>query len=163
MSQDDAKNFDFNEAERASLVRMDKGKVNIAPPAIAAQWFRLVSVSIGNGTALYPNGDQVQTVEPWYPPDIWEHVPASVANEILERLEKGLPDGRRYSAAPNAGAERAAWVVVQSMATELNEKQAKSIIASWVKNNVIATGDYKDSTRREPAKGVFVKHDKRPG
>ena len=34
-----------------------------------AKWFRLVGVPLGNGNELYPNGDEVQTVEPWTPPE----------------------------------------------------------------------------------------------
>ena len=64
MSADDAALFGVTEAERRSLIRMDSAKVNIAPPATSAKWFRLVGVGLGNGTAEYPHGDEVQTVEP---------------------------------------------------------------------------------------------------
>jgi hypothetical protein len=30
-----------------------------------ATWFRLIGVSLGNGTDMYPNGDSMQVVEPW--------------------------------------------------------------------------------------------------
>ena len=39
--------------------RVDSAKVNIAPPSIEARWFRIVGVPIGNGTDLYPDGDEV--------------------------------------------------------------------------------------------------------
>jgi hypothetical protein len=32
----------------------------------------LVSVPLGNATPQYPNGDHIQTVEPWTPPKTWE-------------------------------------------------------------------------------------------
>ena len=57
------------DAERHLLVRFDSGKVNLCPPAAAARWFKLVGVELGNGTDEYPHGDNVQTVEPWTPPD----------------------------------------------------------------------------------------------
>ena len=72
MSEDEAKQFGLSEDDRRSLIRMDSGKVNIAPPSRAAKWFRLIGVPLGNGNAVYPNGDEVQTVEPWTPPDTWE-------------------------------------------------------------------------------------------
>ena len=54
------------------LIRMDSTKVNIAPPAEAAKWFRLVGGNLGNGNDAYPNVDEAQTVEPWTPPDTWQ-------------------------------------------------------------------------------------------
>jgi hypothetical protein len=48
---------------------MDKGKVNVTPPARKAVWFHLVGVNIGNASDCYPHGDEVQVAEPWFPPD----------------------------------------------------------------------------------------------
>jgi len=73
MSIDERELFDIKEAEARHLVRLDSSKVNIAPPATTARWFRLVGVRLGNGTDDYPtNGDEVQTVERWTPPDMGE-------------------------------------------------------------------------------------------
>jgi RecA-family ATPase len=41
MSEDEAKTFGINPEERAAFVRLDKGKVNLAPPSRTAEWFRI--------------------------------------------------------------------------------------------------------------------------
>jgi RecA-family ATPase len=69
MSEDEAKMFGINDAERRAYIRLDSAKVNIAPGAQKATWFKLLGVRLNNGTDDYPNGDEVQTVEPWSPPD----------------------------------------------------------------------------------------------
>ena len=97
MSAEEAKAFGIPEAERRCYVRMDKGKVNITPPAAHAKWFKLVGVPLGNGTELYPHGDNVQTVEPWTPPDTWADLDADLQNRILDEIDVGLPNGNRYS------------------------------------------------------------------
>jgi RecA-family ATPase len=72
MTSDEASAFSVPEDQRRSYIRMDSAKVNIAPPMTKAKWFKLVGVPLGNATELYPNGDEVQTVETWSPPRTWD-------------------------------------------------------------------------------------------
>jgi hypothetical protein len=44
MSEDEDKAFGIDPEQRQSYVRLDKGKVNLAPPARTAVWFKLVGV-----------------------------------------------------------------------------------------------------------------------
>ena len=74
MTEDEAKAFNISPEDRDLYIRLDSGKVNIARPSRSATWFKLVGVPIGNGNEEYPNGDEVQTVEPWSPPKTWEGV-----------------------------------------------------------------------------------------
>ena len=160
MSPDDAKIFGIKEEERRYYIRMDKGKVNITPPARAATWFKLVGVPLGNANDDYPDGDNVQTVEPWTPPETWAGVDAALQNAILDDIDKGLPDGTRYSHA-NAAKTRAAWRVVQTRIPDKNDKQCREIIQAWINGGVLYEDDCKDS-KGDPAKGLFVEPGKRP-
>ena len=72
MSEEEAKAFGITSEDRRSYLRLDSAKVNLLPAARKAEWFRLVSVDLGNATADYPEGDRVQKVEPWIPPDTWD-------------------------------------------------------------------------------------------
>ena len=87
MSLDEAKAFGItSEEERKSLVRYDNGKVNIVK-AENAKWFRLVDVELGNGTEEYPNGDHVQAIEVWTPPDAFEGLSNFTCNNILNTIQ----------------------------------------------------------------------------
>jgi hypothetical protein len=99
MSPEEAETFGIPDEERRSYVRMDKGKVNIVPPARKAQWFKIVGVRLENATELYPNGDEVQTVEPWTPPAAFDALDTGTCNRILDAIDAGLSDGERYSSA----------------------------------------------------------------
>jgi RecA-family ATPase len=68
MTSEEAQTFGVSEDARRNLIRMDSAKVNIAPPAAHAKWFRLIGIPLGNATEQYPHGDVVQTVEQWCHP-----------------------------------------------------------------------------------------------
>jgi hypothetical protein len=160
MSAEEAQRFDIPEAERRSYVRMDSGKVNIAP-ATEATWFRIVGVPLANGSDLYPAGDTVPTVVPWTPPDAWKDLNHHLLNRILDDIDAGLPDGNRYTNTYNAG-DREAWRVVAKHATDKSENQAKEIIKTWIRNGVLVRYDYENPTTRKSVKGLRTDPKKRP-
>jgi hypothetical protein len=163
MSSDEADRFGVDHTERRSHVRVDSGKVNITPPLEMAQWFKIVSVPLGNATALYPNGDRVQTVTPWTPPDTWDGISDNALSRILDDIDKGLPAdpersvlaGGRYSSAPKAST-RAAWPVVARYAPGQTEKQCRRIIAELMKHKRLVEKSYHDPNDRRVVKGLYL-------
>jgi hypothetical protein len=160
MNAEEAKAFGIVEEERRLFVRMDSAKVNIAPPMAKAKWFRLVGVSLGNATERYPQGDIVQTVEPWVPPDAWKDLGADVIDRILTDIDVGLPDGNRYTDAPNVK-ERTAWRVVVEHAPHKSKAQAREIIKTWVKTGLLTSEAYDNPVTRKQVSGLRVKTEKR--
>ena len=161
MTSEEAQSFGVAEDARRCLVRMDSAKVNIAPPAAHAKWFRLIGVPLGNATEQYPHGDVVQTVEPWVPPDIWTDLSIDVLNRILTVIDNGLPDGNRYSDARSA-TDRAAWKVIVQHASDKTEAQAREVIKTWVKNGVLVRYSYDNPVTRKTVSGLRVDPTKRP-
>jgi hypothetical protein len=162
MSEKEATNFNVPQEQRRAFVRMDPGKVNIAPSAAKAIWFHLISVSLANGTPDYPNGDNVQTVERWHPPDNYSAMPIYLVNEILDKIEAGLPNGQLYSAS-NSAKGRAARLVITELSPDTTNAIASKIINEWVKDGLLFTQYYHDPVTRENAIGLRVNHMKRPG
>ncbi len=161
MTPEEAQTLGIAEKDRRYLIRMDSGKVNIAPPLEEAKWFRLVGVPLGNATDLYPAGDEVQTVEVWTPPDAWDGLSSHLLNRILDEIDAGLPDGNRYSSA-SAATDRAAWRVVIKHALDKTESDGRRIINTWIKNGVIVSQDSENPTTRKTVKGLRVVDSKRP-
>jgi AAA domain len=161
MTEDEAETFGINPDERASLVRLDDAKINLAPRAAAARWFKLVGVALGNGTAAYPHGDTVQAAEPWAPPELWSGVSTATFNAILDEIDAGLPGGRLFYHQGHA-TDRAAWPIVVKH-IDRTEAQAREIIRTWVKNGVFVIADYVDQADRKTRKGLRVNPVKRPG
>jgi hypothetical protein len=158
MSADEAARFGVPEGERRHYVRVDDGKVNLAP-AGEAMWFHLVGVPLGNGTPQYPNGDTVQAAVRWHPPNVWDGPLASFA-AIYDEIDAGF-DGRRYSAS-NASKDRAAYKVVQRH-LDRTDAQARQIINNWVRDGVLRVEEYDDPKRRQKLPGLFGNPAKRPG
>jgi AAA domain len=161
MSEEEARGFGIDPEQRHSYVRLDKGKVNLAPPSRSAVWFKLIGVPLGNGTEEYPNGDDVQTVEPWAPPKLWDGLASATLNAALTDIEAGMPNGQRYSSAPRA-ATRAAWPVIQKHCQDRTEGQCREIIRTWVKNGVLVERNYDDQIEHKERKGLYVDPTKRP-
>jgi hypothetical protein len=162
MSEDEAKQFAISEDDRRSLIRMDSGKVNIAPPSRSAKWFRLVGVPLGNSNDLYPNGDEVQTVQPWMPPDTWEGLNSPLLNLILDDINAGPGNGQRYSATPTTRGPRAAWTVVQKHSPDKSEAACRDVIRTWMKSGTLIEETYHDKIARKDVLGVSVNQIKRP-
>jgi AAA domain-containing protein len=160
MSPEEGQAFRLSEVERRHLIRLDSAKVNITPHMGDAKWFRLVGVEIGNANDLYPHGDQVQTVEPWTPPDTYAGLSNLMINEILTVIDAGLPDGNRYTDAAKAF-ERAAWrVVVKHTAT--SEAAARKIIKVWTMSGLLIRKSYENPATRKVVNGFWVDRAKRP-
>jgi hypothetical protein len=154
MSKDEAEALGVGEVERKSIFRVDPAKVNIAPPDATTRWFRLIGVHIGNGTADYPSGDNVQACEPWKPASLFDGLTTGDLNKALQKLGAGMGDGRRYSAAPNAR-DRAAWKAVKDQFPGVEPARCKAIVTIWLKNGVFEIGEYEDA-QRKPTVGILA-------
>jgi len=160
MSEKEAELYEVAKSDRPALVRVDDAKNNLTAGSPDAVWFKLIGVDLNNRTDLYPNGDNVQTVERWYPPHAFAKLDLSTIERILERIDKGPYKGGRYSASPIAKA-RAAWRVVHELCPALSEQQAKYVIATWLKTGVLIQKEHRDPANRHARPGLFV--GKRPG
>lgn len=161
MTPDEGDLFELSEAERRSLIREDSAKVNITPPSAEARWFRLIGQPLGNATSEYPAGDNVQTVEPWRPPDTWAGLDSVLLNRVLDAIDAGMEDGQRYSAA-SAATTRHAWHVVHECAPEKTEKACRAVIRAWMKSGTLKAEEYHDPAERKPRVGLKVNATKRP-
>jgi hypothetical protein len=161
MTEDEAAGFGINESERAAYVRLDSGKVNIAPTAKSTTWFKLVGVQLNNGTAEYPSGDEVQTVTPWSPPSTWANLSTVMLNAALTEIETGLSNGQRFSDAGPA-IERAAWRVIEKHCPGKTEGQYREMIRTWVRNGVLYREPYDDPIARKSRSGLRLNPAKRP-
>jgi hypothetical protein len=162
MSPDEAERFNISEEERRAYVRLDRAKLNVARTTGPATWFKLIGVRLDNGDDSYPAGDEVQTVEPWSPPSTWADLSIETINVILDQFNLGLPDGQRFSNAPAAGDERAAWRLVQSNCPDKSEGQCREIVKTWLKTGLLFPKQYDDPVQRKERSGLFLNDEKRP-
>lgn len=156
MSEEDAEALGVGKDRltRSSYVRLDDAKQNYA--AIGdARWFEKVVYALDSG-------EHVPAAVPWNAPDLWDSIGSAVANRILDDIDAGLEGGRRYSTGTQTD-DRAAWKVVVAHVSSLTEKQARKVIMTWLKNNVLRSDTYHDAVLRKERSGLYVNAANRPG
>ncbi len=160
MTTEEAQALAVGAAERTTLIRIDDAKVNLTPRSSQAMWFQLVSVPLGNTNVdpLYSNGDNVQTVKRWYPPDVFAGLSIPRINEILDKIDAGPYPGGQYSPAGNAK-DRAAWPLVQQFLPDGTVDQAKLIISTWLKNGVLVKQPHEDPKDRHQHPASSLEND----
>jgi hypothetical protein len=162
MSSEEASMYGIADEDRQLHVRLDSAKVNLIRRGGKASWFKLVGVPLKNGTPEYPSGDEVQTVEPWTPPDTFEGLSDAALNAALTEIDKGMENGQRYSGS-GAAKDRAAWPVVQKHCPTKTEVQCRQIINAWCRTKLLYEREYDDPVERKKRKGLHVDNAKRPG
>jgi hypothetical protein len=155
MTTAEAERFNLDPKTRTSYFRLGSpsSKLNYTAPD-EAEWFERVTHVI--------SGEPVAACIPWVTPNAFNGITAALANAILDEIDAGLPGGDRYSHSPNA-TSRAAWRLILKHAPTKSEKEARRIIAEWVKNDVLIPSVYLQPGRREKVKGLWVNPKKRPG
>jgi hypothetical protein len=115
-------------------LRIAGSKENYAPPLDKAVWFRKVSIELGNGDAAYPDGDEVGVVAPWQPPGAFDGLDYYTLRAIFAAI----------AATPHAESKRARaipWVGKPLIDRRVSEARAGTIIAQWIKNDVLVPGE----------------------
>lgn len=131
-----------------------------------AQWFRLDSVALGNGSVDYPNGDQVAALAPWKPESVWARLPIADCRRAATLIGKG-PNGNaaaggvRYTASRGRGTDRwAGHVLVNQFG--LTAGQASTVISTWLREGVLQEADYLDRTQRKTRTGLIAHPERLP-
>jgi hypothetical protein len=77
------------------------------------------------------------------------------AMTILELINAGTADGRRYTATPPIP-DRSAWRIVQRHIPILTDQQAQTVIGTWLQNGVLELRTYRDPLNRRDSQGLFA-------
>jgi hypothetical protein len=129
--------------------RAFSGKRSFAPPAEQSDWFRRESLTLANG-------DNVWVAVLWKYPASQDDVPPETVKDIVAELDRGMPNGARYSNRPAATA-RPAWPIVWKHCPNKTERQCRKLIAGWVKRGLLYEDEYFDQARRARQSGLFAR------
>ena len=149
MNKEEAKSLGVDEPWRYFCV--DDGKGNMAPPQ-EREWFRFVSVRLGNSTALYPEGDNVGVVDTWTPPKPL----ADVTAENFEAAARAIRKGKwKKSSQSNS------WVGIAiarglglNLTDEKHKDRVKKVLGAWIKAGSLE--EYEETDEQRKTK-VFVR------
>ena len=143
MSDLEATRFTVSDVDRKLTVRIDDAKVNIAPPSASTNWFRIVGVNLGNGTSIYPSGDNVQTCEVWTP------VVATTANVAQETLWAAQAGGIRVRRGGRGARHDDVAATILRRTLGWSDPQAKKAVAKLVEDKLAVVVGGKDHSGNE--------------
>jgi hypothetical protein len=156
MTVKDAELLNINPNQRRWHFCIGSAKASMAPPPFEREWYRLISVDIGNADADYPAGDNVQAVERWRPKPLFNDLSNSVINSIFDELRKGPEPGEQYSPTRREKSnERWAGDVIAKLSGK-NLDQANEILKAWISTGVLIADDYTSPARRAPRAGITL-------
>lgn len=164
MSEKDGGDMGVDPEERRFLVRIDDAKMNLAPRSDKANWVKLSSHNLGNGTADYPYGDNVQVVTPWDPPEA-ARLSTPTLNEILDDIDRGPgPAGLLYMAGKKSThwAGKCFHAAAERRGVKVTDQFVSTFINDWLKNGVLVDREFKNLNRKT-VMGVVSSPSNRPG
>lgn len=139
MSQPEAEELGITDpVVRRSLVRIDTGKANRAPPD-AATWIKLESQSLDNGDGVVP-ADHVGVATLWQKPDVFHGLSASHLYQVQLRVAAG--QWRDSVQAKD-------WVgnvvaQVAGLSVEKDKARIKAILKAWKRNGALKVENLPD-------------------
>lgn len=161
MSEEESEELGIAPEQRWQYVRLDNPKVNMSPRGGVATWFKLDQVELGNKTTEYPRGDRVGAVIRWEPVNpLSQQAPADL-NRVLDAIADGPTKGSLYSSSKRGGSKRWAGDVLHDL-LGMNDKQASTVIATWLKSGLLVETEYHDPDARRTMRGVRIENAKRP-
>ena len=113
-----------------SYFRAETGKANLAPLE-KADWFKLVSVSLGNGDdERFDNSDHVAVAEPWTWPDALE----GVSTADLLAIQRSVAAGRwrENNQAKDWVGKAVAAVLRLDITSKAHRSKIGSLIKTWI-------------------------------
>jgi hypothetical protein len=72
-----------------------------------------------------------------------------------------MPDGNRYTDAPNV-IDRAAWRVIVEHCPATSEAAARKIVKTWMTSGLLIRKNYKNPVTWKPVSGLWIDPTKRP-
>jgi RecA-family ATPase len=159
MSADDAAKLGIDENEARSIMRVDDGKANLAPPASVAVYRKMEGVKIDNG-------EWIGVCVPYTLPDAFDGISAKDA-KAAQRI---VSDAHTNDEPLRESQQSKKWVgvpIADMLGIDITEKKGKakvsSIIKTWIKTNVLAVERITDPRQaREVAVvvvGEWISHD----
>ena len=142
MSDEEAAKFGIEGEERRRFFRVYDDKNNRAPPSDKSDWYRLHSVSLGNGA---DGGDSLPVVVPWTPPDAFDGVTSSKLREVQDALAAG--DYRKDAQAKPWAGEAVATILGLDLDRKHDRARVSTMLKTWEANGALKVEMRKDGRR----------------
>jgi AAA domain-containing protein len=140
MTDEEARSWGIEGQSRRRYFRAYDDKPNRAPSAAASDWYHLASVDLGNG-------DNIQVVLPWTPPDAF----TGVTTDHLMRVQDAIArtNWRASIQAANWAGNAVAEVLDLDLEDESARRRVKDLLKAWIASGALTVEKVKDTKGRE--------------
>ena len=152
MSPDEAARIGIDEAEARSIFRVDDGKANLAPPADAAVYRKMIGVKIANG-------EWIGVCVGYQLPDVFD----GISGKDAKRMQQIVADANNVGEPLKESSQSANWVglaVAELLNIDISDKKGKgkvnTIVRTWLKTNVLATEKVMDRKKGRETNVIVV-------
>jgi hypothetical protein len=134
MSPDEAARIGIDEAEARSIFRVDDGKANLAPPADAAVYRKMIGVKIANG-------EWIGVCVGYQLPNVFDGISGKDAKAAQQIVASAHSSGNPF----RESSQSSHWVgsaIADLLNIDISEKKGKAkltlILKTWLRTNVLA-------------------------
>ncbi len=163
MTAAEAARLGVPEDARRNFLRVENGKNNLSPAA-DARWLRMLPVSLNNGDATYPRGDEVAVFERWTPPTAVSgtayelaRVQAAIASvPTPPRVDPRSPDWIGWLVARALGLDAGEGVRPQDRdAVQAgNHVRVRAMVDGWLRDGGLTRYEARDPNSRRQAQFI---------
>ena len=129
---------------RRAYFRLQNGKANLAPPADVAEWYRLESFDLGNGSAGQ-SADSVGVVTRWKWPDAFDGVTVSDLRQVQDAIAAGR--WRESSQAKDWAGRAVADVLKLDPENKAHRAKIAALLKTWTLNGMFVVVEGEDDKR----------------
>jgi hypothetical protein len=133
MQPDEAARIGIDEAEARSIFRVDDGKANLAPPADAAVYRKMIGVKIANG-------EWIGVCVGYQLPDVFD----GISGKDAKAAQKIVADAHSSGNPLRESSQSTSWVgipIADMLGIDISEKKGKAkvtlILKTWLRTNVL--------------------------
>jgi AAA domain/Bifunctional DNA primase/polymerase, N-terminal/Primase C terminal 2 (PriCT-2) len=143
MTENDAQAARVPLKDKGYYFQIARGKANMSPPAEKADWYKFVSVPLGNDTAE-TKGDDVGVVTKWKFPGLFDDMAVSDLFAIQKAIAAGQwrADARSPDWAGNAVAK------VLELDVAADKKRIKAMLKIWIETGALKEAERKTEQRK---------------
>ena len=152
MQPDEAARIGIDEAEARSIFRVDDGKANLAPPADAAVYRKMIGVKIANG-------EWIGVCVGYQLPDVFD----GISGKDAKKMQQIVADANNVGEPLRESSQSANWVglaVAELLNIDISDKKGKgkvnTIVRTWLKTNVLATEKVMDKKKGRETNVIVV-------
>lgn len=149
MGESEAARYGIEGEARRRYFRTYDDKNNRAPPSDKSDWFRMLSIDLGNGHRE-GDGDSIGVVVPWSPPDAFEGVTAG----HLYRVQQIVDAGTWWKDVQAKGWVGEAVAEVMGLSAEKealgDRARIKALLKSWYDNGALVEVTRTENSKTRP-------------